>query len=178
MDGVRVDSSFDDFVEARSTALLRTAYLLTGDRGHAEDLLQSALLRLARHWTRARDAPDAYARRVLVNLSHDRVRTLFRRPREMPLPAEGDVLTGRDPGFDQVADRWVVMRALAGLPPRQRQVIVLRFFEDQSVEQAADLLGVTTGTIKSNTSRALTRLRELLGDLTEVAQRMEVPHGN
>jgi RNA polymerase sigma-70 factor (sigma-E family) len=175
---VKVDRSFDDFVEVRSTALLRTAYLLTGDRGDAEDLLQTALLRIARHWSRARDAPDAYARQVIVNLSRDRRRTLFRRPRETPLLVSADVPAGRDPGFDQVTDRRVVMRALADLPLRQRQVIVLRFFEDQSVEQAAHLLGVTTGTIKSNTSRAMTRLRELLGDPANDAHHVEVPHGH
>lgn len=80
--GVRVDASFTDFVDARSTALLRTAYLLTGDRGHAEDLLQTALLRAARRWSVARRAPDAYVRKILVNLSHDRRRTQARRPRE------------------------------------------------------------------------------------------------
>src|SRR4051812_16984443 len=71
--GMRLDSTFEEFVEGRSTALLRTAYLLTGDRGHAEDLLQTALLRTARHWSRVRGSPEAYARQVLVNLSRDRI---------------------------------------------------------------------------------------------------------
>jgi RNA polymerase sigma-70 factor (sigma-E family) len=161
---VRVDASFEDFVNTRSTALLRTAVLLTGDRGHAEDLLQIALLRTARHWSKARDAPDAYVRKVLVNLSHDRRRNLFRRPREAPLPPDPDLLRGSDPGIDRVAERGAIMRALAALPTRQRQVLVLRYFEDLSVEDTAQLLGCTTGTVKSYASRALYRLRELLGD--------------
>ncbi|HEY9388654.1 MAG TPA: sigma factor, partial [Mycobacteriales bacterium] len=95
---MRIDPTFDTFVEGRSTALLRTAYLLTGDRGHAEDLLQTALLRVARHWSRARDAPEAYARRVLVNLSRDRIRWLVRRPREVPMPPETDGPRATDAG--------------------------------------------------------------------------------
>lgn len=162
---MRVDPTFETFVEGRSTALLRTAYLLTGDRGHAEDLLQTALLRTARHWSRARDSPEAYARRVLVNLSRDRVRWLFRRPREAPMPPDPDsVVAAVDAGHEQVAERRVVATALAKLPIRQRQVIVLRFFEDLSVEQTAEVLGFSTGTVKSHTSRALARLRELLAD--------------
>jgi RNA polymerase sigma-70 factor (sigma-E family) len=170
---MRVDPSFEAFVEGRSTALMRLAYLLTGDRGHAEDLLQTALLRTARHWSRARDAPDAYMRQVLVNLSRDRTRLLFRRPRETPLPPDLDVLGASDAGFDHVTDRRTVVGALAQLPTRQRQVVVLRFFEDMSVEQTAALLGFSTGTVKSYTSRALSRLRELLTD-----HLMEVPHAH
>src|SRR5258708_3293332 len=127
---VRVDPSFEAFVDERSTALLRTAYLLTGDHGHAEDVLQAALLRTARHWSSARDAPEAYVRRVLLNLSHDRVRRLFRRPREAPLPPDADTIRtaghGGDPG-ERVSQRRVVTQALARLPIRQRQVIVLRY---------------------------------------------------
>src|SRR4051794_29448311 len=159
---MRVDPSFETFVEDSSTALLRTAYLLTGDRGHAEDLLQTALLRTARHWSRARDSPQAYARTVLLNLSRDRIRSLFRRPREAPMPPDVDAIHAVDAGYEQIAERRVMMRALARLPIRQRQVVVLRFYEDMSVEQTAELLGFTPGTVKSHTSRALARLRELL----------------
>jgi RNA polymerase sigma-70 factor (sigma-E family) len=171
---MRVDPSFAAFVEGRSTALLRTAYLLTGDRGHAEDLLQTALLRTARRWSRAREAPEAYARRVLINLSRDRIRWLFRRPREAPMPPDPDSLRAVDAGYERVAERRVVVRALAELPIRQRQVVVLRFFEDLSVEQTAALLGFSTGTVKSYTSRALARLRELLADFHE-PDSLEVP---
>jgi RNA polymerase sigma-70 factor (sigma-E family) len=171
---MRVDPSFEAFVEDRSTALLRTAYLLTGDRGHAEDLLQTALLRMARRWSRAREAPEAYARQVLVNLSRDRIKSLFRRPKEAPLPPDPDILRAVDGGYEQVTDRRVVLRALGGLPVRQRQVVVLRFFEDLSVEQTAELLGCSTGTVKSYTSRALARLRDLLADYHS----LEVPHAH
>jgi RNA polymerase sigma-70 factor (sigma-E family) len=172
---MRVDPSFEVFVEQRSTALVRTAYLLTGDRGHAEDLVQTALLRTARHWARARDAPEAYVRRVLVNLSRDRIRSLFRRPRESPMPDEADNWLSVDAGYERVTERRVVVRALAQLAPRQRQVVVLRFFEDLSVEQTAELLGFSTGTVKSYTSRALARLRELLADYHKT---LEVPHAH
>ncbi|SCG57936.1 RNA polymerase sigma-70 factor, sigma-E family [Micromonospora echinaurantiaca] len=164
--GMQVDSLFETFVERRSTDLLRTAYLLTGDRGHAEDLLQTALLRTAQHWPRARAAPEAYARRVLVNLSRDRIRRLFRRPRETSMTPGADNLPAADGGYDQLTDRRLIVRALATLPTRQREVIVLRFFEDLSVDQTADLLGFSAGTVKSYTSRALIRLRELLADST------------
>jgi RNA polymerase sigma-70 factor (sigma-E family) len=173
---MRVDPTFAAFVDRSSTALLRTAYVLTGDRGHAEDLLQTALLRAARRWSRARDAPEAYVRRVLVNLSRDRIRWLHRRPREAPMPPDPHDLRAVDAGYDQLAERRAVVKALAELPTRQRQVVVLRFFEDLSVEQTADLLGFSTGTVKSYTSRALARLRELLAD--EYEPPLEVPHAH
>src|SRR6516165_6914434 len=110
---MRVDPTFAAFVEGSSTALLRTAYLLTGDRGHAEDLLQTALLRTARRWSRARAAPEAYVRQVLVNLSKDRIRWLLRRPREAPMPPDPYNLGAVEAGYDQVAERRTVVQALA-----------------------------------------------------------------
>jgi RNA polymerase sigma factor (sigma-70 family) len=89
---------------------------------------------------------------------------LFRRPREAPLPPEAETILAADPGFDRVTDRRVVTQALSQLPLRQRQVVVLRFFEDLSVEDTAETLGFSTGTVKSYTSRALSRLRELLAE--------------
>lgn len=88
---------------------------------------------------------------------------------------EADNLPAADAGYDQLTDRRVIVGALATLPTRQREVIVLRFFEDLSVEQTAHLLGFTTGTVKSYTSRALARLRELLADSPETLP-LEVPH--
>jgi RNA polymerase sigma-70 factor (sigma-E family) len=167
---VRADPEFDAFVAAHSTALLRSAYLLTGDRGHAEDLLQTALLRALRRWSVARREPLAYVRRVLVNLSKDRTRLLGRRPREAPLPADPASLPGGGTTghAELLGERYRVADALARLPIRQRQVVVLRFFEDLSVAQTADLLGFSEGTVKSYTSRALARLRDLLTEsLTE-----------
>ena len=174
--GVRVDPSFDAFVADRSTALLRTAYLLTGDRGYAEDLLQTALLRVFRHWSRAREAPEAYARQVLVNLSRDRLRRMFRRPREIPLPADPELLRGTDSGIDRATERRAMVQALAELPVRQREVLVLRFFADLSVEQTATALGCATGTVKSYTFRALARLRDVLA--ADDNETEAVPHAH
>ncbi|SNT00308.1 RNA polymerase sigma-70 factor, sigma-E family [Asanoa hainanensis] len=161
---MRVDPTFDAFVERESTALLRFAYLLTNDRGHAEDLLQVALLRTARRWAAARDRPGAYVRKILLNLSRDRVRWLMRRVRERPLAPTHDEVAAVGPHDHAVAERHLVVAALARLPERQRQVVVLRYFEDLSVEQTSELLDMPPGTVKSHTSRALARLRELLDD--------------
>lgn len=164
--GMRMGQDFEDFVRERSPTLLRTAYALVGDRGHAEDLLQLALLRTARRWSAARDAPDAYARKVLVNLCRDRVRWLRRRPRETLLADGTDLLPGIADGLaDQVGQRRLVIQALMGLPAGQRHVVVLRFLEDLPVAETADLLGISQGTVKSYTSRALANLRVILDDL-------------
>jgi RNA polymerase sigma-70 factor (sigma-E family) len=167
---MRVDPTFEVFVQERSTALLRTAFALTGDRGHAEDMLQVALARTARNWARARAAPDGYVRQALVNLSRDRARSRLRRPPEAPAPPDLDHRHAVAAGDELVADRQVVLQALAQLPAGQRQVIVLRFLEDLSVEQTAQLLGISDGTVKSHTSRALARLRELLAELPASAR--------
>ncbi len=162
--GMRTGQEFEDFVRERSAVLLRTAYALVGDYGHAEDLLQTALLRTSRRWTAARDAPEAYARQVLVNLCRDRVRWLRRRPPESAL-MEGVEPTGRQGQLaEQVGERQDVVQALMGLPSGQRQVVVLRFLEDLSVAETAELLGLSTGTVKSYTSRALSSLRVTLND--------------
>jgi RNA polymerase sigma-70 factor (sigma-E family) len=174
---MKTGQDFEEFVRARSTMLLRVAYALVGDHGHAEDILQTALLRTARRWPAARDAPEAYTRQVLLNLTRDRVRWLRRRPRETALadrtgpPDRADVLA------DRIGDQRTLVQALGGLPAGQRQVIVLRFLEDLSVAETAELLGISQGTVKSYTSRALARLRRVLAeppvigncDVTEVS---------
>ena len=184
--GMNTGQEFDDFVRGRSAALLRTAYALTGDRGHAEDLLQTALLRTARRWTAARDAPEAYVRQVLVNLCRDRVRWLQRRPREAALPDGAALPGGADrPGVadelaEQIGQRRSVIQALMGLPAGQRQVVVLRFLEDLSVAETAELLGISPGTVKSYTSRALASLRVTLTDIAAAGNRgaQEVFHAH
>ena len=160
--GGRDRREFEAFVAASSDRLLRTAYLLTGDAGHAEDVVQSALLRTARRWRSARQAPEAYARTVVANLAKDRWRALGRRPAETTL--EHDVpLAARDsPVLQQRLDRDALMQAARGLPPGQRAVLVFRFFDDLSVEETAAALGISTGTVKSQTSRALAGLRAAL----------------
>lgn len=155
---------FEAFVNSSSTRLLRTAYLLTGDRAEAEDLLQTTLMRVARHWKAAERAADPYATRVLINLSRDRARRAGRRVLEAPLD-EASQAPGRDDDVgERVARRELVIAALARLPDRQREVLVLRFYGDLSVEQTAAATGASPGTVKSHTSRALTRLRELLAE--------------
>lgn len=153
--------AFDEFVAASADRLVRTAYLLCGDRGHAEDLAQTALLRTARRWRVARREPEAYARRVLVNLAKDRWRALARRPAETPLEAVTESRATVEV-VDGCLDRDELLRATAQLPPGQRAVLVLRYFDDLSVAETAATLGCSTGTVKSQTSRALDRLRVAL----------------
>ena len=148
---------FEEFVHARGNALLRTAHLLTGDRGHAEDLLQTALERLARSWRRIDGDPEGYARRILANLATDRWRQRGRRVREVS-DAEYDRASPGDP-VAAVEQRHDPVRALQTLPPRQRAVLVLRYFDDQSEAQVAAALGISVGTVKSTSSKALARLR-------------------
>jgi RNA polymerase sigma-70 factor (sigma-E family) len=150
-------ADFEAFARRSSDRLLRTALLLSGDHGHAEDLVQTALLRTARRWSAARRDPDAYARRVVVNLARDRWRLLRRRFGEAPL--EIDVAV---PVTDGLADRELLLAAVRLLPPGQRAVLVLRYFDDLSVADTAAALGCSTGTVKSQTARALDRLRAAL----------------
>jgi RNA polymerase sigma-70 factor (sigma-E family) len=160
--GGRDRQEFEAFVAASSDRLLRTAYLLTGDAGHAEDVVQSALLRTARRWRSARRSPEAYARTVVANLVKDRWRSLGRRPSEAPLEHDVPLVAHDGPASDGRLDRDLLMRAARELPPGQRAVLVLRYFDDLSVEETATALGITTGTVKSQTSRALARLRAAL----------------
>jgi len=149
---------FEEFVAARSAALLRTAYLLTGNHQDAEDLVQTALLRAVPRWGRLRD-PEPYVRRILLHESVSRWRR--RRWREtstesLPeLPAAGADVDGR----------LVLRQALARLAPRQRAVIVLRYFDDLTESQTADLLGISVGTVKSQARDGLARLLTLVPDL-------------
>ena len=154
---------FEDFVRTRHTALVRTAVLLVRDHGHAEDLVQEALWRTHRHWPTAATAPDSYVRRVLINLARDRHRRFIRRVRETPwsdATEAAEVRTAPQGGSFDRDDALLV--ALAALPLRQRATVVLRFWDDLSVEETALTLGCTEGTVKSTTSKGLARLREVL----------------
>ncbi len=159
---MREDPAFEEFVRARSAALLRTAYLLVADHGHAEDLLQTALLRTLQHWRKARVAPEAYVRQTLVNLCRDNWRRARVRPRELPLLTGAQDGRAIDGPAERVGQRRELVTALASLPPGQRAVIVLRFVEDLSVTQTAKSLGISAGTVKSYTSRAIASLRTML----------------
>jgi RNA polymerase sigma-70 factor (sigma-E family) len=154
------EHGFDEFVRGRSTALLRTAYLLTGDRGHAEDLLQQVLERVARRWSSISDSPEAYVRRALANAAVNRRRR--RRPVEVELLDRHDGVAASGPAAVDLRDQLV--RGLLQLPSRQRAVLVLRFFEDLSEAETAATLGCSVGTVKSQASRGLDRLRALVGD--------------
>ena len=148
---------FCDYVAARSPALLRTAYLLTGNRPDAEDLLQTALAKTYLSWgrIRQREALDGYVRRIMVNTrtSWWRRRTVAERPAgQLPEVA----------GRDQTADldlHDALWTALAALPAKARAAVVLRYYEDLSEAETAAVMGVSVGTVKSTTSRALARLR-------------------
>ncbi len=156
----KAELSFEDFVRARSSSLLRTALLLTGhNRAEAEDLLQVALERAYRHWSRISrsEEPERYVRRILANASTDRWRRLMRRP-ELALRATDAGPVSADHS-GAIADRDYLLRALAALPPGQRTVLVLRFFDDLSEAETAQLLGCTPGTVKSQAARGLARLR-------------------
>ncbi len=166
---------FGRFAARVAPSLVRSGYLLTGDRGHAEDLAQVTLWRTARRWGELSGSPDAYAHEVLVNLSRDRRRSLTRRPLEV---AQLDLVVDRgDDCTEALLERNAVVQAVRRLPRRQREVVVLRFFLDLSVAQTAAALGASEGTIKSYTARAIARLRDLLSeDPTAVAAvRSEVP---
>lgn len=160
---------FDEFVRSRSTGLLRIAYLLTGDRHAAEDLLQEVLEQMYVRWRGIASAPEAYARRALVTRSANRWRRRARRP-EAAL-AHHDV--PQDDHTDDVATRDVVVSAVRALPQRQRAAVVLRYLADLPVHDVAAALGCTESTVKTNTSRGLDRLREVLGPvvITEGGQR-------
>jgi RNA polymerase sigma-70 factor (sigma-E family) len=155
------DAAFELFVREHATALLRTAYLLTGDRGHAEDLLQTAFERTHRHWDRLEGEPAAYARTVLAHLATDRWRRRRARVREVLLPDHDDVPLGDPSG--QVDLRLALAAGLKDLPRLQRAVIVLRYFEDLTEPEVAAVLEVSVGTVKSTASRAKERLRSALG---------------
>jgi RNA polymerase sigma-70 factor (sigma-E family) len=156
--------SFEEFVHARSGSLMRTALLLTGqNRAEAEDLLQAALERAYRRWPRVCESgePERYVRTILANASVDRWRRLARRP-ERALPAGHEGAATHDLAAE-LADRDFLLRALASLPPRQRAVLVLRYFDDLPQAEIAEMLGCSLGTVKSQVARALARLREATG---------------
>jgi RNA polymerase sigma-70 factor (sigma-E family) len=153
---------FDDFVRSRSTGLLRVAFLLTGDRHAAEDLLQEVLEQMYVKWRRIDGAPEAYARRALVNRSTNRWRTRSRRP-EAPL-AHHD--RAQPDHSDDVAVRDAVIHALRALPPRQRAAVVLRYLDDLPVSDVARAMDCSEGTVKSNAARGLDHLRATLAPMS------------
>ena len=161
---------FERFVDCCVGDLSKTAYLVTWDLAEAEDLVQETFLRVARRWPRVRgmDQPVAYARRILVNLALDDAKRRARRRSELAaadgarLDAYADEASARVLGA--VDARAELAGALGGLAPRQRAVLVLRYFEDLSEAQVAEILGCSLGTVKSTASRGLARLRNALDE--------------
>jgi RNA polymerase sigma-70 factor (sigma-E family) len=156
-------AEFVAFVRAHQHRLLRSAYLVCGDHHLAEDLLQSALVKLGLRWAQVRSGdPAAFVRTVLYR---DAVSWWRRRRREY-LTSDQPVVARPDPS-DDTSTRMVFVAALRQLTPRQRAVLVLRYLEDHSEARTAELLGVSIGTVKSQTSVALRKLRELAPDLRD-----------
>jgi RNA polymerase sigma-70 factor (sigma-E family) len=153
---------FEAFVAARYAALLRTAYLLTGDHHDAEDLVQQSLVKAVGAWQRIDGDPEPYVRTILVRQNVSRWRRRRWRELTTDAPPERHAV---DVGAD---DRVTLHRALGVLAPRQRAVIVLRYYEDLTEAQTADVLGISVGTVKSQTRDALRRLREEVPGLAEV----------
>jgi RNA polymerase sigma-70 factor (sigma-E family) len=160
------EREFREFVAARSAALFRSAYLLTGQREAAEDLLQTVLARVARRWDRIDRQPDAYVRRALYREQVSRWRRRGREVFGVPdTPAGGDHAASTDLRVSLAA-------ALRRLTPRQRAVVVLRYVEDLPEREVAEVLDVSIGTVRSTASRALGRLRAECPSLwTEEVQR-------
>jgi RNA polymerase sigma-70 factor (sigma-E family) len=160
-------SGFAELVDARSTALLRLAYAVVGDHQLAQDLLQEALVKIYVAWPRLRDASgaEAYARRTIVTtaISWRRRRSFHEPPVDVVPDSAGD--PDQD---DRLATHDVLWQQVRALPPRQRTVLVLRYYEDLSEAETAELMGCSTGTVKSQLSAALGKLRERVGPETGV----------
>ncbi|MGE5136464.1 MAG: SigE family RNA polymerase sigma factor [Gemmatimonadota bacterium] len=149
---------FRAFMHARWPAMVRLAYGLTGDQGHAEDVAQTAFARACAAWPRVRRAgdPDAYVRQIVINENRRR----FRRHRVAEQLTDRPPDHGGEDAAREYGDRAALMAALRELGPRQRAVVVLRYWADLSEAETAAALGCSVGTVKSQAARALARLRE------------------
>jgi RNA polymerase sigma-70 factor (sigma-E family) len=155
------NQDFTDFVSAEQAGLLRLAALLSGDAGHAEDLVQTALMKCCRHWARISRSgtPSAYVRRVIVTTHTSWRRRLSNTEQVMEsLPDEAD------PHGPPAPEDEELKRALRALPPRMRTAVVLRYYEDLTEAQAADLMGCSASTVNTQTARGLARLRMTVED--------------
>jgi RNA polymerase sigma-70 factor (sigma-E family) len=176
--------AFAQFMSARYPALVRTADLLVGDRGRAEDLVQSALYRTLRAWPRLRapEAAESYTRTTMVRLAGKwrRRRWTGELPAADPTPGQVTGAGGTVPSWREPDATVDTARALAALTPQQRAVLVLRYFDDLSEARTAEVLGCSVGTVKSRASRALAALRAegLLGSYAaDAAADEEVRYG-
>jgi RNA polymerase sigma-70 factor (sigma-E family) len=153
-------TSFPDFVTRQQQSLLRLAFLLVGDRGHAEDLVQTALMKTYRHWDRItrRGEPSAYVRRVLVTTHTSWRRRAWHREQPTGRLPDGEVAESDD----RLDGNEELRRALSALPPRMRATVVLRYYEDLSELQTARLMGCSESTVNTQAARGLARLRTVL----------------
>nr|WP_026416101.1 SigE family RNA polymerase sigma factor [Actinomadura oligospora] len=170
---VRYDG-LSEFVAARGPALLRSAFLLTGDRHLAEDLVQAALVKLAPRWRRvaAGGDPESYVRKILY---HEHLNWWKRRGRHVHPSADPPEPAGHPDIADRAVRTILLGQALGRLTAKQRAMIVLRFYEDRSETETARLLGCSVGTVKSQTHRALARLRALEPGLADLLTDTEIP---
>jgi RNA polymerase sigma-70 factor (sigma-E family) len=167
-----LEAEFTAFVAGRGQALLRIAHALSGDRRVAEDLVQGALAKAYAKWPRIHTNAEAYVRRIIYN---DQASS-WRRPgrhREVSVAELPDRQTAGAPERE-ITDRLVLRKALLSLPARQRAVLVLRYLEDRTVQETAEVLGCRPGTVASQTSRALATLRKQVADLDEWTNRTGV----
>lgn len=162
-------AEFERFVSANGTKLLHTAYGLCGDWQHAEDLVQQTLVRIATRWSGITGDPLAYAYRCVVRANIDRWRARRRYPEVLADPAAIAALQpgSVDPPVATDEDRSGVLEALQGLPFRQRSILVLRYVQDLSEAQTAEVLGISVGAVKSGASRGLARLRDTIESTAE-----------
>ncbi|SEG61082.1 RNA polymerase sigma-70 factor, sigma-E family [Nonomuraea solani] len=168
------NDSFRAFVAGHQQSLMRTAYLLTGDAHQAEDLLQSVLLKVLGRWSRLSrvEHPEAYARKALLNQHISWRRRRVKTELPSAAPPERPYSTE-----DSTVARLVMRQALMRLPPRQRAVIVLRYYEDRTERETAELLNCSVGTVKSQAHYALARLRELAPELAPKLADLREAHG-
>jgi RNA polymerase sigma-70 factor (sigma-E family) len=157
------EADFTAYLQARQGRLLRTAYLLTGDQHQAEDLLQTSLAKLYLAWDRVQDreSVDGYVRRIMVNECNSLWRRAWRR-RELSTDQVPDG-AGETPAYDDGAGT-ALWAAVQTLPRKARAVLVLRYYEELTEAETAEVLGIAVGTVKSQTSRALATLRERVAD--------------
>jgi RNA polymerase sigma-70 factor (sigma-E family) len=176
-------AGLDALIARRGDALLATATLLAGSRPAGEDLLQAALERVMRHWRRISDEPEVYLRRTIYHLAVDQWRSRRRRPEVLgKTEVELDTASqraGQPDSTEAIHLRLALVQGLAQLPPRQRAVLVLRYWEELSESEAADLLGCSLGTVKSSASRGLARLRDITAPwaVEDAPANMSLPKG-
>jgi RNA polymerase sigma-70 factor (sigma-E family) len=163
------DAEFTEFVQAASPSLLRAALVLLGSREDAEDAVQVTMLRTYRRWEQAKEAPQAYARAVLVNACRERWRHRGRHPE---IIQDLDELANVVSFAEAVDRRHVLVRMLRQLPDIQREVLVCRYLLDATVAETATALDIAEGTVKSAASRGLDQLRQLLYDQEKRGRRV------